>query len=91
MYFMNAWDLTATNPWMIFLVDVPSEVKDSDEVAYSVLRVALKQAPPQHIIQLRPEPTSLPAFDDKGIMISYGANAFSAMLVRTYPLDPEGV
>lgn len=85
---MNAWNLKAEQPWMVFLADVPPEVKDSDEVAYSVLRVCRKEMG-DRIPKLDPHETALPPFDDNGIMITYGANAFSAALVKVYPLDPE--
>lgn len=89
MYSLQAWDQKAKTPWMLHVIDVPPEVKDSAEVAWAVLR-ASRRAKTNKILQtIDPVATSLPPLEDSGIMVLHGDNPFASVVIREYPLRPE--
>lgn len=89
MYSLQAWNQKAEQPWMLHVIGVPAETKDSAEVAWSVLRVAEKSDKNKILQHLDPQTTALPPWEDSGIRVLYGDNPFASVVVREYPLAPE--
>lgn len=89
MYVLNAWDLEAQPPWIRWIPGAPAEVRDSPEVAWSLLRAS--DAPKTPLPANHSEHT-LPPCSPQGLLVLHGYDEVSLgdlVVVREYSLYPE--